>query len=121
MFRGTYGVLRPKKRKVRGIPGPEMAQFKEASKEPAKPKARTAKKEKAPEVKEEAVQEEIVQEVTHAAEQKTAEAKEEVVQEEAPATKVKQEGEHKVLHVHLTAEDAKAFDKYKRMREGEEC
>lgn len=37
-----------------------------------------------------------------------------------PATKVKQEGEHKVLHVHLTAEDAKAFNKYQRMREGDE-
>ncbi len=44
LFRGTYGVLRSKKRKVRGIPGPEMVQFKDTAKEPVKPKEKAPKK-----------------------------------------------------------------------------
>ena len=58
LFRGSYGISRPRKRKVRGVPGPEMAQLKDTAKKEIKPKATTEQ------IKEVEVKEEIVQEAT---------------------------------------------------------
>ncbi len=56
LFRGSYGISRPRKRNVRGVPGPEMAQLKDTANKETKPKARAEQK-KETEVKEEIVQE----------------------------------------------------------------
>ena len=66
LFRGSYGVLRRKKKKIRGVPGPEILM------ETAKPKAGTPKKETAPEIKEEVVQEEVAQVASAAPEKEEA-------------------------------------------------
>ena len=44
LFRGSYGISRPRKRKIRGVPGPEMAQLKDTAKKETKPKARAEQK-----------------------------------------------------------------------------
>ncbi len=37
LFRGSYGITRSRKRKLRGVPGPEMTQMKDAPKKAANP------------------------------------------------------------------------------------
>ena len=46
LFKGSYGVLRPRKRKLRGVPGPETAHLKETPEKVSRPKTRSVNKDK---------------------------------------------------------------------------
>ena len=62
LFKGSYGVLRPRKRKLRGVPAPEIAKLKEAPEKVTKTKARSVNKNKESDKKVELVEDDVKQE-----------------------------------------------------------